>query len=251
MAERRCPACNQLQPATAQGDKCLYCRAELPPVETEAAEAVPEAAPAAEAPAPELEAAAPVEPPATAQPAAEAPVPEGKRKCPNCGEILYETEKRCWRCGHEIEPPAAAAAPAAAPPTVAPTAPPVLPPTVAVPPVAAPTAAAPPYVVPTVPAVPPVDPAAQNLGIWALVVGLLSWFCCPIVGSIVAIVLGVRAKNRGVTGLGIAGIALGIISLIGGLIFGALFVIGLIVGESKTPIPEATSWHWSLQWMLS
>jgi hypothetical protein len=65
----------------------------------------------AEPPAPEPAAAAPPEPPP-----AEEPVPEGKRKCAGCGEILYATETRCWRCGLETAPPAAqtSAAPGAA-----------------------------------------------------------------------------------------------------------------------------------------
>ena len=239
MPERTCPACNQRQPATAEGDKCLYCGADLP---------TPEEAPA-EPPAPEPAAAAPPEPPP-----AEEPVPEGKRKCSGCGEILYATETRCWRCGLETAPPVATAPAAPPPPADQPAAPSAEPPPqvaaqylqdlqslpdypseVAT---AAPLAAAP-------------DATAQSLGVWALVVGLAAWFCCPIIGSIVAIYLGVQAKNRGVTGLGMAGIILGIISLVVYLPLTILWIIGMAAGAHSTPTPEATSWLWNLPCMFS
>lgn len=234
MAERKCPVCNQVQPPSLEGDKCLYCGADLPPVEE---------APAAP-PAPEAAAPAPSEPPA-----AEQSVPEGKRKCPSCGEILYDTETRCWRCGHEM--PSAVAAAAVTPPAEV-TLPPV---TSATPAAVAPTAAPPPLVITLTASAPAPDPAAQNLGIWALVVGLLSCFCCPIIGSIIAIYLGVQAKKRGVTGLGMAGIVLGIISLLAYTAAVIPVIVGIIAAQSATHTPtvtpEATSWLWSLRWMLS
>lgn len=193
------------------------------------------------------EPAGPPEPPA--EPPGEEPAPEGKRRCPACGELLYETEARCWRCGHEFErpeEPAAEPAPPAPLPPVEPAAP-VIPPSAPVPPapvVTPPVAPAPPVV-----AAPPAaaEPSAQSQGIWALVLGLLGLVCCPIVASIIAIVLGMKAKGKGVNALGIAGIVLGILGLVIYIPITVLGIIGAYLGEAET-VPEATSW---LLWWLS
>lgn len=263
MAERVCPRCGREQPGTSELKQCVYCGADISePPEAPAPDAVP---PAAEPPAPTPE---PVAGP-PADPAAE-PVPEGKRKCPECGELLYESERRCWRCGHELVP--GDVTEAAVPPAAAPESPPVQPPVVASsappvqPPVVAPSTSPPPYqpplAAPTVPPTPPYYPAttppapeagAQNLGIWALVLGLLG-FCCPVLGSIAAIILGVQARRAGASGLGTAGIVLGIIALImwASVLLGAG---GFIAQAFKEGFEEgykgSSSSLWGVRWLLS
>lgn len=239
LSERFCPNCGREQPETSSSPRCIYCGSEsVPPAPAEESVARPSE---------------PTEAP-TAAPPGEEPLPEGKRRCPACGELLYETEARCWRCGHEFEQPeepAAEPAPPAPLPPVEPVAPvpvaPATPPASAAPPspvVTPPVAPAPPVV-----AAPPValEPSAQSQGIWALVLGLLGLVCCPIVASIIAIVLGVKAKAKGVSALGIAGIVLGILGLVIYIPLTVLGIIGAYLGESETA-PEATSW---LLWWLS
>lgn len=205
MEERLCPRCHKEQPETAQGDKCLYCGADL----TEASVGAP---------------------PVTGLPVV---VGAGKRKCPNCGEVLYDTERRCWRCGHEFEeePKLPEAPPEQARAEVAVVEPPVPP----APPVPISEASSVPYVTSTVPPPPPTSSAqARTIGMWALIVGLFS-FCCPVVGSVVAIYLGRKARAEGPSGTGTGGLVLGIISLIIGGILALLMVIGLLVGEPDEP----------------
>jgi len=96
-----------------------------------------------------------------------------------------------------------------------------------------------------------VDPAAQNLGIWALVLSLLGFLCCPpIIPSIIGIVLGVKAKNRGATALGIAGLVIGIIGLLIYIPVVLLMIFGLLAAPGAAPHPSATSWLWGVQWLL-
>ncbi|MBL0885773.1 DUF4190 domain-containing protein [Myceligenerans indicum] len=75
----------------------------------------------------------------------------------------------------------------------------------------------------------PGQPYPKNsLGVWSLVLGILSWFVCPIVASIGAIVTGhlsrraVREGQADNGGLGLAGIILGWTSI-------ALSVIAIII----------------------
>lgn len=69
--------------------------------------------------------------------------------------------------------------------------------------------------------VPGADPTADNSkGTWALVTGILSFFCCGIILGIVAIVLGVQGRKAAANGTATnggaatAGMVLGIIGLI-------------------------------------
>lgn len=68
----------------------------------------------------------------------------------------------------------------------------------------------------------------------SLVLGILSFLCCPIIFSILAIVFGTQAKNEiaanpGMTGEGFAqaGVILGIVSLVLTAIGGVLWVGGI------------------------
>lgn len=227
MEERICPRCHREQPDTAQGDKCLFCGAELH-VPAAAAPPVPPASPASSLP---------------------VVVGPGKRECPNCHEILYDTERRCWRCGHEFEPTPKLPEPPPAPPAQAST---VLrePPAPEVPAVAPPTAAAAqpatpsavPYVATALPPSPP--NTGQTIGVWALLVAFFS-FCCPVLASIVAIYLGNRARAKGATSTGTAAVVLGIITLVVGGILGLLLIIGLIFGEpTEQAKPDSSLSPW-------
>ncbi|MCE5239566.1 DUF4190 domain-containing protein [bacterium] len=224
MAQLTCSKCSREQPATPGLTQCVYCGAALTEAETTPAdEPVPQVSASPAAP--------------TVPPAAEEPVPEGKRRCEGCGEVLYATERRCWRCGREL-PPEVAEEPVTAEP-----APPAPIPVAA--PSALPAAATPPPVTPTAVPAPPLDPAAQALGIWSLVLALLGFVCCPpIIPSIIAIVLGVKARKRGASPLGIAGIVIGVVGLVIYVPTLLLVLIGLFA--AGTPTPEATSWLWSL-----
>ena len=225
MEERICPRCHREQPETAQADKCLFCGAELPkPTAT-----------------------APPTTPASVLPVVFGP---GKRECPNCHEILYDTERRCWRCGHEFEPTPKLPEPPPAPPmpsraSVTPPAPPA-PQAPGVPSEAAAapaTSSAVPYVATALPPAPP--NTGQTIGVWALLVALFS-FCCPVVASIVAIYLGNRARARGATSTGTAAVVLGIITLVVGGILGLLMIIGLIFGEpTEQAKPDSSLSPWA------
>lgn len=229
MEARVCPRCAREQPATAQGSKCLFCGAELP------AEQAPTEQPA--------QAAAP----GTPAPASS----EGKRPCPRCGEVLYETEARCWRCGHEFsdrQPPPETEAPPAptpvAPPApLVPQFPPALPPTDETPAAEAPTPTpseipATPYYPATVPipTAPHGGSEAQTWGVWALILSVLG-LCCPIVPAIVAIYLGIQANRRGATGLGVTAIVIAILALLVWLVILALIAIG---GSLAPALAEGT-----------
>ena len=225
MAELTCSKCDREQPTTPGLTQCVYCGAALAEAETTPADE------------PASQVSAPPEAPAV-PPAAEAPVPEGKRRCEGCGEVLYATERRCWRCGKEL-PPEVTSEPLTAEP--APPAPiPIAPPS------ALPVAATPPPLAPAVVPAPPLDPAAQSLGIWSLALALLGFVCCPpIIPSIVAVVLGVKARKRGASALGIAGLVIGVVGLVIYVPALLLILIGVFAAAS-TPAPEATSWLWSL-----
>jgi hypothetical protein len=239
VSEIICEKCQRTQPSATPSAQCLYCGAALP-------EAV--VAP----PAPTVTE-SPVAPVAPATPAGEEPVPEGKRRCPGCGEVLYAEEKRCWRCGAELAPAAVAGVPVAPPaplPVAAATPTPAATPVIV--PVTAP--ATPPYVPPAVPAGPdaPVDAAAQTLGIWALVLSLLGLICCPpIIPSIIAVILGAKARAGGAVGLGTAGLVIGIIGLVVSLLLTALVLWGLTLPSTPTPVPETSSWLGVTSWLFA
>lgn len=214
MPDRECPRCGRVQPATAAGDKCLFCGADLPPVPAEAR--VVAESPAGQPPAPAAtEEALPNDEP-------------GKRPCPHCGELLYESEQRCWRCGQELTP-ATATPPPAGPPPPEPLAPPPqtdLPATTPVPP--------PPYH-PPAGATPALDPQAQTLAVWSLAIGILGLFTCLGTISPVAIYLGVKANRAGTNTLGTVGIVLGIIGTIVLVILVGLWTLGRMVTHGLLP----------------
>lgn len=227
MAARVCPQCGCQQPEDSTAPECVSCGAALA---------------AAEAP-----------------PAAPEHLEPGKRACPQCGEVLYETERRCWRCGHELaEAPAAelpaVEAPPVAPPATVPGAAPPGPPPVAATPTGAPSllppppgAAAPP---PTAPAVvtpplaappyvsgaapPALHPNAQTFAIWAFVLALMSILTCFGLTAPVAIVLGVQANRLGRNTLGTAAIVLGIFGM---LVLG-FWILGFVLSAGGNPAPK-------------
>ena len=68
----------------------------------------------------------------------------------------------------------------------------------------------------------------------SMVLGILSFLCCPIIFSVLAIVLGSQAKNEiaatpglGGAGMAQAGFILGIVSLVLSVIGGALWLGGI------------------------
>ncbi|GAB3166369.1 hypothetical protein GCM10027059_25300 [Myceligenerans halotolerans] len=71
----------------------------------------------------------------------------------------------------------------------------------------------------------------NSLGVWSLVLGILSWFVCPVIASIAAIITGHmsrRATREGLAdngGLGLAGIILGWASLILSVVAVIIFVV--------------------------
>ncbi|MHB8994411.1 MAG: DUF4190 domain-containing protein [Armatimonadota bacterium] len=205
MAERECPRCGRPQPETAAGGKCLFCGENLP----WAAATIPP-------------------PPAQDLQPADGSEPE-KRPCPSCGESLYATERRCWRCGHEFEEmPEAEPEPPAAPAET-----PIVPPPVAsVPPPAIPSTT-PYYPTTAAPAPTGAEKQAQVLGLWSLVVGILGLFCCLGLTGVIAIYLGVRSNRLAKNGLATAGIVLGIIGLVE--FFGVLLlgVVGYFVEQAE------------------
>ncbi|GAA4726328.1 protein of unknown function (DUF4190) [Promicromonospora umidemergens] len=77
-----------------------------------------------------------------------------------------------------------------------------------------------------------VSPPKNDLGVWSLVTGILSWILCPVVLGIVAIVTGnaskraVRQGQANNPGLATAGLILGWINV--GLI-GGFFVVWIVV----------------------
>ena len=67
---------------------------------------------------------------------------------------------------------------------------------------------------------------AENLALWSMICGIASFFCCSfgVVLSILSIVFGVMAKNKGSTSKkATAGIVLGVIGLV-------LVVLGFVIG---------------------
>jgi Domain of unknown function (DUF4190) len=96
-------------------------------------------------------------------------------------------------------------------------------------------------------------PPSNGLAVASLVIGILSWFLCPIIGGIAAVILGhmarsqMRTSGEGGTGLAMAGLILGYahiavyglftlfwLLLLGGMA-GVLGVIGTMPIVSPTP----------------
>lgn len=71
--------------------------------------------------------------------------------------------------------------------------------------------------------------AKNNLGTWALVLGIVSILCCGFLAGIPAILLGMNSKKAAEQGLATNG-NLGNIGFILGIIGSALGVIGIIFG---------------------
>ncbi|MCR6713447.1 MAG: hypothetical protein NVV57_12530 [Demequina sp.] len=89
---------------------------------------------------------------------------------------------------------------------------------------------------PAVPPVPPPPPGAygpqgntskNNLGVWALVLGIVSILCCGILAGIPAIILGNNSKKAAAAGLATNG-NLGNVGFILGIIGSVLGTLGLI-----------------------
>jgi hypothetical protein len=92
-------------------------------------------------------------------------------------------------------------------------------------------------------------PSTNGLATVSLIFGILSWFLCPFVGSLIAVICGHIAhgqiKQTGESGSGLAttGLVLGYIQLGGALLFtlfwvfllGGLAVIGALATASPTP----------------
>jgi hypothetical protein len=276
MPEQPCPACGTTYDPATGAKFCPRCGAALP--EAPAAEAAPAeapldvnvepqppAAPEGLAPpvaplvvdlgvAPEVTPvtpAAPVEPAPPVVPAA--PAVADQVPCPHCGEMLYSTEKICWKCGNATE--AEVPTPPARP--VLPTGP--VPP----PPPPAPSAVPPPPPAPGVLGPPPMpgytpgptgpmpgtalSPEAQSAGYWALGLGIaciLGLCLAPLtLAAPFAIWLGIRANRLGNTAMGLVGIICGAIGVLGLLFWiGWVALMVFAAANSKThgalPLPS-------------
>ncbi|MBM3472734.1 MAG: DUF4190 domain-containing protein [Armatimonadetes bacterium] len=179
--------------------------------------------------------------PAAAPPPAPAPAPapptpsSQRRPCIKCGELLYPTELTCWKCGSAQT---ARPGPVIAAPSIGPAGPP---PVGVPPPIGAPPIAPPPPPSPYAGAAYAVGPSpeVQQRATWALVIGILSLFCCSIVLGPIAIWLGASARRDGAGGNATAGMVLGIIAValcvIGGIIWVALLATAGQSGGSWTP----------------
>lgn len=206
MSGTLCPRCGREQPETSTSGTCSFCGAEVAAAPESIVALLPPPPPPPDAP-------LAVPPPPAPDAAEEAEA--GKRSCPGCSEVLYDTEQRCWRCGHEFEPPAP---PEESAPEAAPAPPP------------------PPNLTATVPVAPLPPPAsaatearrqARALGVWSLVVGLIGLFGCLGAISPLALYLGVRANRTGDNSLGTAGMVLGIIGTVMLVITAAVLIAGL------------------------
>ncbi len=108
---------------------------------------------------------------------------EEKRFCQNCGAVVPPDHPFCSQCGRSVGEGAPAAA--GPPPPQAPVT----------------TAAPPAYGSMPPPAYPYYGPAAphartEGLAVASLVIAIASFFLCPFIGSVVAIILGYVARDR-------------------------------------------------------
>ena len=100
------------------------------------------------------------------------------------------------------------------------------------------------YIPPPGPGYPPSQPATgtNTFAIVSLVASLLGWICVGI-GSVVGVVFGFLALNQikqtgqSGRGLAIAGIAIGIISIVGGIIY---WIIVMIAAGTNTQVNTGT-----------
>jgi len=239
MGEKVCPGCGARYPADSMLTICPNCQKPL--IEVKEEEAQEPAAPAK--PAPETPQAGPPTHPEAPKPPAEPAGPSvgasGIKRipCPNCGELLYETEMVCWRCKTPVRdtaaarpgPPPAAETPGFAPP------PPAQQPGAPAPP---PQPTAPPYVPPAQPATAGRSAADSlaNLALWLSGAGcLVGWCICPAL-SIAGLILGIKAKADGSdkATLPIVLGAIGTVAALAGIVVG--FLSGLLRGlEGGSP----------------
>jgi hypothetical protein len=210
MATKQCPHCGAEYEDTGVSTICSKCQQPLP--------APPGPAPVAGAP---------------VSSASE------RRPCVNCGEPLYRTEMTCWKCGaaQAARPPAGAPIAPGAPGPAGPVPPGPPPPGMLgptpPPPPGVPRPGVPPPPMPGPgPAPPPPaaygvgypsgpSPEVEQMGMKALIWGIVSLFCCSIVTGPVAIWMGYQARQEGAGGTALAGMILGIVST-------SLSIIGLI-----------------------
>ena len=289
MPEQPCPACGAQYDTTIGAKFCPKCGAALPqaaPAEAapvESAAAVLDVTVEPEAPAP-LEVSVPVdaaplvvdvpaEPeltPVTPAPPIEpappvAPIaptaPPDQVPCPHCGEMLYTTEKICWKCGNSTDSPApesaapvatagapiVSAAPVAPAPPVMPAAP-VVPSAPVPPPPPAPSAVPPMSPAPGLLGPPPapgytpgptgpmpsnvLSAEAQAAGYWALGLGIGSVVMCPVAGPF-ALWMGSRACKLGNKPMGIIGMICGGLGVLWILLLLGIAILGIIGGATQ------------------
>ena len=154
--------------------------------------------------------------------------------CTTCGTLLTPGALFCPNCGTRVPASSSAGAP-----TVAiPQAPEVLQrsDTPSSSPYAAPTP--PPAYSPDPTVYAPPNPPASNAALVSLIFGILSWFAIPLIGAIVAVVAGHKARKEiqasggqlGGSGMATAGLILGYLHLaLIGLVLCAIAGLGVLV----------------------
>jgi hypothetical protein len=220
MATRQCPHCGAEYEDTGVSTICSKCQQPLPQ-------------------------------PAGPAPVAGAPVSTAsdRRPCVKCGEPLYRTEMTCWKCGAAQgarpaggAPPGPGAPAAPGPPS------PGVPGAAAPPPgVPGPTAPPPPMPVPPAPgpaAPPPAaygagypsgpSPEVEQMGMKALIWGIVSLFCCGLVTGPIAIWMGYQARQEGAGGTALAGMILGIVGTAGAVLVIIFYAVMAAVGASSS-----------------
>ena len=212
MTERTCQSCGTAYDADSGARFCAKCGALLPAGETLEVDLTTTPEPTAPAP-PE-----PPAPPISVElPPAAPQTPLAQTPCPNCGELLYPTERICWKCGQSIAPAAEASA---------------------APPAPMPQQAWQPG--PTGPMPPSPSQEAMSLGYWALGLGIAGLIFCPFCGPF-AIWMGMRANRAGAGGIGVVGLVLGglatlyLVVLIG--IAGLAIIGGMASSTNHSALP--------------
>ncbi|MEA3403649.1 MAG: hypothetical protein U9R79_20565 [Armatimonadota bacterium] len=139
------------------------------------------------------------------------------RRCPHCGEAVYEVEQVCWNCRGRLLPSESEAEPTPRP---------------GAPMTGQPTRPAPAQR----PAAPPAPPEVMSTAWWAFGLGLASVLTCGALGllGIVAIWLGVGASRRGAGPVAVAGIVFGVVGTL--LLVG--WALGLTLYLSRMAPPE-------------
>ncbi len=169
----------------------------------------------------------------------EAVAADGQRRCPYCGEAVYEGETVCWACKRRIEEPQepqeTEQGPVAEPEPGAP--------------VARPSEAAPPSTASRPQAPPGAEPTAEarSYAWWSFGLGLVSVFTCGALGllGIAAIWLGVIAHRKDAGPMAVAGIvfgALGLLMLLAWIIGLALMLPGWIHSGPTHVLAPFTPW---------